>query len=192
MRSKRAARVGRRILGTFVGVALLAACGSSAGVQTLDHTPDYGGAAIPLTHTLPSGLSSVGVDPVRLVAGCRALDVRVAAAVPEVGSGTAAMFDDGRCVWNGPDGPAVIVGMIVETSGASFTLDETKVFTDDERTISGIGQRAVYDPQTHALYVSISNRLWYVQLVGGAAAAPSALQNVSAIGRALANTPGAQ
>ena len=43
-----------------------------------------------------------------------------------------------------------------------------------------------YDPDTHALYVVISDRLWYVQLVGTAAADPSAFNIVVALARSLA------
>jgi hypothetical protein len=171
-------------------IVLLTACGSPARVQTLDHTGDFGSAAAPLTRPLPSGLGAVGVDGPRLRAGCVGVGSRVAALVPGVGA-NAAVFTGRHCEWKDSEGTAVIVGMI-EQSGAAFTLDETRVYVDDEQTIPGIGRRAVYDPQTHALYVIIGNRLWYVQLVGAAADSSLALQNVNAIGRALANTPGAQ
>jgi hypothetical protein len=166
---------------------LLTACGTPERVHTVDDTRDFGGTPILLTHALPNGLSAVGVDGPRLLAGCNALQPRVATLI----TGHAPVFTGRHCEWNGIDGPAVIVGMI-EHTGASFTLDETRTFIDHERTISGVGQRAVYDTESHALYIIISNRLWYVQLVGSAAANPSALPTLVSLGRALARTPAVQ
>jgi hypothetical protein len=172
-------------------VVLVAACGAPARVETLDRTGDFGRVATPLPHALPSGLSDVDVDGPRLVAGCTALETRVAALVPDIranGAGGAARFVGRHCEWNGSRGPALAVGMMAD-SGAASRLDEAVLFLDHERSIVGVGARAVYDPETAALYVVIGDRLWYVQLVGAAAADRSALRILVALGRTLAGTP---
>jgi hypothetical protein len=167
----------------LIAAVLLAACGAPAHVKTLDHTGDFGGAPAPLTRTLPAGLSDVGVDGPRLVAGCTALDAGVASLVPDVGG--APQLVGSRCEWSGPRGTALVVGMI-DHRGAGADLDETILFTDHERSVASVGTRAEYDPDTHALYVVISDRLWYVQLVGTAATDPSAFNIVVTLARSLA------
>ena len=182
--------------GGLCGALFLAACGAPARVETLDRTADFGRAATPLTNALPSGLSDVGVDGPRLVEECSALESRVAALVPDIAANgadgaqlvSAPRFVGRHCQWSGSGGPALAVGMMAD-SGASSSLDETVLFIDHDRSVSGVGARAVYDPETTALYVVIGDRLWYVQLVGAAASDPSALETLVALGRDLVGAP---
>ncbi len=172
----------------IVSAALLAACGAPARVETLDHTDDFGRVAVPLTHALPMGLSDVGVDGPRLVAGCVALEPRVAALVPDIGANGARgpRFVDHHCEWTGVRATALVVGMI-DHGGAASDLDETILSIDHDRPVTGVGGRAAYDPETRTLYVIIGDRLWYVQLVGPAADA-SAASILVAMGRVLTGT----
>jgi hypothetical protein len=165
-------------------IVLLTACGSPASVHTLDHTADFGSTATPLTHALPSGLADAGVDGPRLLAGCNAVNAHTA------GTGSP-VFTGRHCEWAGNSSIPLIVGMI-DRSGASFTLNETKVYLDGLRPVDGVGQRAEYDPQSHALYVIIGGRLWYVQLVGKPGLDPAALGHLTMIARVIAGTPAAQ
>jgi hypothetical protein len=187
--------VARPLRGTLAcllgGAVLVAACGAPGRVETLDRSGDFGRVATALPHTLPRGLSDVGVDGPRLVAACTALETRVAALVPDIGANgahDAVRFVGRHCEWSGRRGPALVVGMI-DDSGAASDLDETVLFIDHERSIARVGARSVYDPDTEALYIVIGDRLWYVQLVGTAAADPSALKLLVALGRDLAGIP---
>jgi hypothetical protein len=176
----------RHIVATLIVAAvLLAACGAPARVETLDRTGDFGRVSAPLTHALPVGLSDVGVDGRRLVAGCMALEPRVAALVPDLGAdgARAPRFVDHHCEWTGASRTALVVGMI-DHGGAASDLGETILFIDHDRPVTGVGGRAVYDPETRTLYVIIGDRLWYMQLVGPAAGA-SALPTLVALGRLL-------
>ena len=175
-------------------LVLVAACGAPQPVSTYHDSPDYGSVAIPLTHALPTGLSDVGVDGKRLVAGCLALGTRVAALLPNVranGAGSAARFVSRHCEWTDGTTTPLIVGMLV-THGADADLDQTNTHLDHEESVPGIGTRADYDPDTHTLYVILSDRLWYLQLVGAAAKGANDKRTLIALARDLASSPAAR
>ena len=154
--------VARPLRGTLAcllgGAVLVAACGAPGRVETLDRSGDFGRVATALPHTLPRGLSDVGVDGPRLVAACTARETRAAAPVPDIGANgahDAVRFVGRHCEWSGSRGPALVVGMI-DDSGAASDLDETVLFIDHERSIARVGARAVYDPDTVRQFTSSS------------------------------------
>jgi hypothetical protein len=184
----------------LIQIAALAACGAPARIQTLDREPDLVRVA---GRTIPPGFGdSVNAELHRLVAACAAIDRNVSR-LPGISVPGDAVTQwalvDGHCEWPGdPDrpggpggpGPDLIVGILASPGGGGV-LDQTASILRGERSIAGVGDRAVYDPRTRTLYALAHGRLWYLQLVGSSPRAdgPGIL---ATLGRALVKTSAAR
>jgi hypothetical protein len=179
------------VSGIAVAVALLTlpACGAPARMQTLDREPDL--ARID-RGTIPPGFSSpANRELERLRTACTAANRQLGfkgGSAPN-GAELHAELVDGQCEWFGvtdsgaPGPPRVIIGLLVSTGGGGV-LDQTTAVLKRERSVDGVGDRAVFAPQTRTLYLVDHDRLWYVQLVGTAPAASDPTSLV-ALGRAV-------
>jgi hypothetical protein len=142
-----------------VACLLLAACGAPHGTATLDDEPDLA--------VVTRGAAAAGVRDViaheltRLRGACADIDAVVQHAAP----GTQLQIDDVQCQWvaAGSQSPQVVVGII---DGGVYRFHETAKLLNDERTLPGIGDDALYDRHTRALFTVRANRLWYVQRIG--------------------------
>ena len=164
-----------RVAVAGVAVIALAACGSPERIRTLDGEPD-------LAHidgTVPRGFSSSANEELhRLQDACDAVDRAVGHELPDVHYAKDVKqlaLVDGQCQWV-LTGPELIVGILAHPGGGPM-LDQTATVIKGERSVAGVGDRAVLDPQTRTLYVVKNDRLWYLQLVGSAPSveAPSIL-----------------
>jgi hypothetical protein len=165
---------------------VLAGCGAPPTVHTIDGEPDLASivAAIP-----PGFHDAVGVELQRLQSACAEIDHQVGISQPPPAR-FPLRFElvDAQCEWfratgdGRPGPPEVIIGLLVSAGGGA-TLDQTVAILDHERSVENVGDRAVFDPQTHTLYVVTADRLWYLQLVGPQPADP--LTGLVHLGRAL-------
>jgi hypothetical protein len=103
---------------------------------------------------------------------------------------------DGECHWvvsrdmRVPAPPALIVGILANPPGRR-TLAETTTVLKGERSVEGVGDRAVFDAQTHTLYVLQNGRPWYLQLTGTREGV--AVRSIlTVLGRALVQSPPAR
>jgi len=173
-----------------VAVLALGACGAPERAHTLDNEPDLASISGPMPH----GFDHATADElVRLHRACTALIIGFSGPAPSAvrdSSSGPMEFVDGQCEWLGGSptstAPEFIVGII---GGGSATFDDTDSVLTDEQTISGVGDRATFDPQTRTLAIVKNDRLWYVQLVGRVTNGAAALVETTNIGRALIRTP---
>jgi hypothetical protein len=178
---------GRRVLASSVvamlALVVLAACGAPARIQTVDREPDL----VKVDGLIPSGFSSsAGEELRRLSSACIAIDRQVGTQLPDVaphGAVTYEAISDGQCQWRNALGPELIIGILAHPGGGGV-LDQTAMVIKDERPITGVGDRALFDLETRTLYVLKSGRLWYLQLVGSAPGA-TAPRILATLGRAL-------
>jgi hypothetical protein len=169
-----------RVALAAIAVVALAACGAPARVRTFDDEPDLVRVA---GTTIPAGFGSTTTNELRrMLDACGAIDAKVATALPGVNHVT---LTDAQCQWIAA-APELIVGILTNPGGDAM-LDQTATVLKGERTVAGVGDRAVFDPQTRTLYVVKNGRLWYLQLVGSApgVTAPTIL---TVLGRALVQT----
>jgi hypothetical protein len=182
----------RRATTIIVALALgsLAACGSPAPVRTLDDEPDLARIA----NTIPKGfLAPVAEELRRLKAACTSIDPEVRTQLPQPAADRVLTLElnDAQCQWLDVDGePQLIVGTLESAHGGT-ALDETTAVLTGERSVGGVGERAVFDLQTRTLYTQENGRLWYLQLVGSAPGA-AARAILTSLGRALVQTPSAR
>jgi hypothetical protein len=163
-----------------VAVIALTACGAPARVRTFDGEPDL---VLVRGKTIPPGFSTTTTNELqRMVDACEAIDAEVRTVLPYV---SPVALTDAQCQWVAAT-PELIVGILANPGGGSM-LDQTTAVLEGERSVAGVGDRAVFDPQTRALYVVKNERLWYLHLVGAApgVAAPTIL---ASLGRALVQT----
>jgi hypothetical protein len=196
------ARTRARPLAAFtsavIAVVAFAACGNAAPAQTVGREPDL---ALITLGDVPRGLSGSTLAAVqRLQPACTAIDTRVGAVLPDIApSGTISslIIEDAECQWLGtpdpsarpPFPPELIVGIV---DGGSSRFAETVSVLTDERTVSGVGDEAAFDPQTRTLYTVRADRLWYVQLVGTAPRGAAAQSIATTVARALMATTAAR
>ena len=150
------------------------------------------GAPPPLPRIAAAGSSDVGVDGPRLVAACTALETRAAALVPDIGANgahDAVRFVGRHCEWRGSGGSALVVGMI-DDSGAASDLDETVLFYRS-RTLDCEGRCTRGLRPRHPGALRRHRRPALVRAARGltAAADPSALKLLVALGRDLVGIP---
>ncbi len=81
--------------------------------------------------------------------------------------------------------PWLAIGTIV-TSGGSVDLAQTRLHVESEQSLPGLGAEADYVPETRTVYLVISGRLWYVQLIGGAPTEEDARRILVTLGGDLA------
>lgn len=172
MRVRRARRFAATVT-LMLAVGSSAACGSPARIQTLDNQPDLAR----MLGAIPDGFDGfdkqVREELTRLDAACTAIDPEVVNELSAVSPGAKsyAGLVDGECHWVNsrdmrvPAPPTLIVGILADPPGGQ-TLDETTTVLKGERSVDGVGDRAVFDARTRTLYVLQNGRLWYLQLTG--------------------------
>ena len=167
-----------------LALVVLGACGAPARIQSVDGEPDL----VKIDGVIPGGFSSSANEELqRLRSACVAIDKQVGTQLPDVaphGDVTYEAISDGQCQWLPAHGtPELIIGILAHPGGTN-ALDQTAMVIKDERSMAGVGDRALFDLETRTLYVLKSGRLWYLQLVGPAPAA-AAPKILATLGRAL-------
>jgi hypothetical protein len=177
----------RRPVLAVAACLVLAACGAPHGTATLDHEPDLAGITRGST---PAGLrSEIARDVDRLRQSCAEIDPTVRAALrgtvggPDVNPPRLTL-EDAQCHWASASAgaPQLVVGIV---NGGAYRFHETAKLLKDEQTVGHIGDGALYDPHSRALFVLWNGRLWYVQLVGDPATGDDARQVLTTIAKAL-------
>ncbi|HEX4493051.1 MAG TPA: hypothetical protein VH914_17730 [Acidimicrobiia bacterium] len=165
-------------------ILLLAACGEQHGTQTLDGQRDLVGVATSSAANLTTGTRH---ELELLSRACPPLDATVGDEISD--AWRTKRIDDRQCQWNfGFAGvPADVVSEVVVgiVEGDGYRLHETATLLDHERGVDGVGDEALYDPESRTLFATRRGRLWYVQLVGSWPARYSPQPVTTAIARAL-------
>ena len=171
------------LTGAVLALVVLGACGAPARIQSVDGEPDL----VKIDGVIPSGFSSSAHEELqRLRSACIAIDKQVGTQLPDIaphGDVTYEAISDGQCQWTHLLVPELIIGILAHPGGSNV-LDQTAMVIKDERSMAGVGDRALFDLETRTLYVLKSGRLWYLQLVGPAPAA-AAPKILATLGRAL-------
>ena len=153
----------RRPILAVAACVLLAGCGAPHGTQTLGHESDL---AQPVD-SLQRLHNTTADDLQHLTRMCPALDGAIGNEVPD--AWTTNGIDDLHCFWafgfptTAKEDAQLLVGTI---NGGTYRFHETARLLDDEHAVPGVGDAALYDPQSRALFAMRDGRLWYVQLVG--------------------------
>jgi hypothetical protein len=143
---------------------LIGACGAAQRPQTLDHEADLVTFAKlqDLRTSTASGLT-------RLARACRALQFALQETL-DANVAVGSDITDVQCHWtfdfpSGPKGgsPELVVGIV---EGGDYRFHETAKILHGERTVTGVGDEALYDPQSRTLFCIRDGRLWYVEMVG--------------------------
>ena len=153
----------RRAVLVVTACVLVAACGAPHGTRTLE--PDR---ALLTPSSSRDGLQHTTANELDVLArACPRLDGAIGNEVPN--ASTTSTIADLRCSWSfgfaaaaGNDAQ-LLVGILED---GNYRFNETGDLLDHERTVTGVGDAALYDSQTRALFALKNGRLWYVQVVG--------------------------
>jgi hypothetical protein len=191
------ARAFRALAVVALGALALAACGNADQPHTLDHEPDFADVT---RDVIPGGFSSsTAAELHRVRDACSQLVTELGVTHAPPGANVQSNLDrapgfvDGQCQWLSPssatpDVTGFLVGII---NGGGATFDETSTALTGTQSISGIGDRAMLDPETRTLYVVQNGRLWYLQLIGDETSGAAVLLETTNLARALVRTAAA-